>query len=92
MRPTWHFIAPEDIRWLPELTAPRVHAAVIVGLITTYPALLDHNTAQFDWLKKQLRWIACLPLRGCGLQNSHSRKTITDHAINGRLHFNLPTI
>jgi len=27
MRPTWHFVAPEDVRWLLELTAPRVHAA-----------------------------------------------------------------
>jgi hypothetical protein len=26
MRPTWHFVAPEDIRWLLMLTAPRVHA------------------------------------------------------------------
>jgi len=25
MRPTWHFIAPEDIRWLLQLTAPRVN-------------------------------------------------------------------
>jgi hypothetical protein len=25
MRPTWHFVAPEDIRWLLKLTAPRVH-------------------------------------------------------------------
>ncbi len=24
MRPTWHFIVPEDIRWMLELTAPRV--------------------------------------------------------------------
>jgi hypothetical protein len=24
MRPTWHFIMPEDIRWMLELTAPRV--------------------------------------------------------------------
>lgn len=24
MRPTWHFVIPEDIRWLLELTAPRV--------------------------------------------------------------------
>jgi hypothetical protein len=24
MRPTWHFVAPADIRWLLELTAPRV--------------------------------------------------------------------
>ena len=27
MRPTWHFVAPEDIRWLLALTAPRVHTA-----------------------------------------------------------------
>jgi hypothetical protein len=26
MRPTWHFVTPEDIRWILELTAPRVHA------------------------------------------------------------------
>lgn len=26
MRPTWHFVAPADIRWLLGLTAPRVHA------------------------------------------------------------------
>ena len=27
MRPTWHFVAPEDIRWMLKLTAPRVNAA-----------------------------------------------------------------
>jgi hypothetical protein len=26
LRPTWHFVSPEDIRWMLELTAPRVHA------------------------------------------------------------------
>jgi hypothetical protein len=26
MRPTWHFVAPADIRWLQMLTAPRVHS------------------------------------------------------------------
>ena len=25
MRPTWHFVAPDDIRWLLQLTAPRVN-------------------------------------------------------------------
>ena len=28
MRPTWHFVTPDDIRWLLELTAPRVKAAM----------------------------------------------------------------
>ncbi len=27
LRPTWHFVTPEDIRWMLELTAPRVNAA-----------------------------------------------------------------
>ncbi|HEU4325574.1 MAG TPA: winged helix DNA-binding domain-containing protein [Roseiflexaceae bacterium] len=26
LRPTWHFVVPEDIHWLLALTAPRVHA------------------------------------------------------------------
>jgi hypothetical protein len=25
LRPTWHFVTPEDIRWLLELTAPRIN-------------------------------------------------------------------
>jgi hypothetical protein len=31
MRPTWHFVARGDIRWLLELTAPRVHQALAFG-------------------------------------------------------------
>jgi hypothetical protein len=27
LRPTWHFVAPEDIKWILQLSAPRVHAA-----------------------------------------------------------------
>jgi len=26
LRPTWHFVAPEDIRWMLSISAPRVHA------------------------------------------------------------------
>lgn len=28
MRPTWHFVVPEDIRWMLRLTAPRVKAVL----------------------------------------------------------------
>jgi len=28
LRPTWHFVVPEDIRWMLALTAPRVRAAM----------------------------------------------------------------
>jgi hypothetical protein len=27
LRPTWHFVAPEDIRWMLALSGPRVHTA-----------------------------------------------------------------
>ncbi|MHB1169673.1 MAG: winged helix DNA-binding domain-containing protein, partial [Longimicrobiales bacterium] len=26
LRPTWHFVAPDDIRWMVQLTAPRIQA------------------------------------------------------------------
>ncbi len=28
MRPTWHFVAPEDIQWMLELTAPRIRISL----------------------------------------------------------------
>ena len=28
LRPTWHFVVPDDIRWMLALTAPRVKAAM----------------------------------------------------------------
>jgi hypothetical protein len=28
LRPTWHFVAPEDVRWMLALTAPRIKAAL----------------------------------------------------------------
>ena len=28
LRPTWHFVTPEDIRWMLQLTAPRVHRSM----------------------------------------------------------------
>ena len=27
LRPTWHFVTPQDIRWMLSISAPRVHAA-----------------------------------------------------------------
>jgi winged helix DNA-binding protein len=36
LRPTWHFVTPRDIRWLLELTAPRVRR-----LIAYYDRLLE---------------------------------------------------
>jgi len=42
MRPTWHFVVPEDIRWMLELTAPRVKA-----LLAHYNRKLELDDALF---------------------------------------------
>jgi hypothetical protein len=42
LRPTWHFVAPADIRWMLALTAPRVSAAM-----AHYNRRLELDTAVF---------------------------------------------
>src|SRR6185295_3655744 len=42
LRPTWHFVAPADIRWMLELTAPRVNAAMAY-----YDRVLELDDAVF---------------------------------------------
>src|SRR5215510_6008 len=41
LRPTWHFVTPRDIRWLLELTGPRVHAV-------SAPYYRQHGLTDFD--------------------------------------------
>src|SRR3954467_12972064 len=41
LRPTWHFVAPEDIRWMLALTAPRVKA------------ILAHHDRTHPWRGKR---------------------------------------
>lgn len=43
MRPTWHFVHPNDIRWLLKLTAPRVKA-----IMASYNRKLGLNGAAFE--------------------------------------------
>jgi hypothetical protein len=43
MRPTWHFVLPNDVRWLLKLTGPRIRA----GLVARYRQLgLDDTVAE----------------------------------------------
>jgi hypothetical protein len=42
LRPTWHFVAPEDIRWMLALTGPRVSAAM-----ASYNRRLELDAAVF---------------------------------------------
>jgi hypothetical protein len=43
LRPTWHFVTPEDIRWMQRLTAPRVRA-----FMAYYDRMLDLDRALLD--------------------------------------------
>src|SRR5260370_3742003 len=47
MRPTWHFVAPADIRWLLALTAPRINAfnAYYYRKLELDDALFRHSNA-----------------------------------------------
>ncbi len=50
MRPTWHFIAPEDIHWMQALTSPRVHAASAYQYrqVELNVALVKRSNATFE--------------------------------------------
>jgi hypothetical protein len=62
MRPTWHFVLPEDIRWMMALTGPRIAAAMAsynkrLGLT---PAVLKRTNRAIE---KMLRDGQCLTRR-----------------------------
>ena len=49
MRPTWHYVAPQDFRWLLALTGPRVHAmnAGVYRMLELDAALFRRAHARF---------------------------------------------
>jgi DNA glycosylase AlkZ-like len=55
LRPTWHFVAPEDIRWMLELTGPRLKAT-----IASYARHVSLDDAAF----KRSRKVLATALRG----------------------------
>jgi len=75
LRPTWHFVAAEDIAWLLELTAPRIrpliarqlkeiHGLAGAGLDRATSVVLDTLSEQPDQTREQLA--DCL--RGHGVE------------------------
>jgi hypothetical protein len=54
MRPTWHFVTPEDIHWMLELTAPRVRAVL---------AHYDRKLELTERLLSRCRWLMEAALR-----------------------------
>lgn len=57
LRPTWHFVLPPDIRWMQELTAPRVHAL---------NAYYYRQTGLDDGLRARCNRVITAALRGGG--------------------------
>lgn len=49
MRPTWHFVLPEDVRWLLELTGPRVNRALVARhrRLGIDPGMVSRSLAAF---------------------------------------------
>lgn len=43
LRPTWHFVLPEDLRWVMAVTAPRVHR-----LMATHNKTIDLGESELD--------------------------------------------
>ena len=43
LRPTWHFVVPEDLGWIMAVTAPRVHR-----LMATFNKTIDLHDAELD--------------------------------------------
>lgn len=60
MRPTWHFVAAEDIRWMQALTSPRVHAinASQYRQLELDAALFKRSNAAFERALSQGRQLS----------------------------------
>jgi hypothetical protein len=64
MRPTWHFVTPADIRWLQELTAPRVHriSALYYRRHELDARALTRGTAVFERALRDRQYLTRLEL------------------------------
>lgn len=54
MRPTWHFVSPEDIRWMQQLTAPRV-----MKILRSSGAKLGLDEAKYQRTNKLIEQTLC---------------------------------
>src|SRR6266498_4823948 len=67
LRPTWHFVTPQDIRWMLELTGPRIKTA-----IASYARSVSLDEATF---KRSHRVLATALRGGRQLTRSALRQT-----------------
>lgn len=62
LRPTWHFVTPADIRWMLELTGPRVHLRMAnydrqmgldANVMTRAVAVIERALGDHGWLTRR---------------------------------------
>jgi hypothetical protein len=79
LRPTWHFVLPQDVRWLLALTGPRVHAV-------NAPYYRQHALTDFDGPTSL--WVEALK-GGKQLQRKGMRAVLEEHGMLGLTHLQL---
>lgn len=73
LRPTWHFVLPEDIRWMQELTAPRVQSF----MKNYYKKVgLDEDTL------KSSKEVLCTELKGAQLSRKQVKEVYEQAGID----------
>ena len=97
LRPTWHFVAPADIRWMLALTGPRVHRAICVLLPPERPRREDLLArADCHSARAEGRHAPDARRAGCGAEESGHRcarrapGTAGDARGTGRHHLQRP--
>jgi hypothetical protein len=74
MRPTWHFVLPEDIRWMLELTSPQVRKKL---------AHYDRKLAITEELRSRTKKVFTTALRNNNyLTRTELAKHLLDHGID----------
>jgi hypothetical protein len=73
MRPTWHFVTPKDIRWMLELTSPRVNA------------VCGHYYRKFDLDERFFRRAHKVIARGLEAEGHLTRIELRDRLLRHRI-------
>ncbi len=74
LRPTWHFVTPADIRWMLQLTAPRIHT-----YMRTYNRKLELDDAIF---RKSLKVLEKILRDGNALNREEIALSLNSARIN----------
>ena len=94
MRPTWHFVTPADIRWLLELTAPRVHRVMTpynrrlgldAAMVTRGTSIIERALADRHYLTRSELGDQLRHIRSCARQHAARASGDARRARGGHL-------